>query len=67
MAMMRWRPGLFGWQRDYSAMGDLRREIDRLFDSFDCTPRGVASSGVFPALNVFEDADHIYVRAELPG
>lgn len=68
MAIVRWRPGLFGWQRDpYSAMGDLRKEIERLFDAFDGTPRAVIRSGVFPALNVSEDADHIYVRAELPG
>ena len=59
---------MFGWQRDpFSAMGDLRREMNRLFDSLGTTPRGVARSGVFPALNVSEDADHIYVRAELPG
>ena len=68
MATVRWRPGLYGWQREpFSAMGDLRREMNRLFDSFGGTPRGVARSGVFPALNVSEDADNIYVRAELPG
>jgi len=48
-------------------MEDLRREIDRLIDSFGGTSRGVARSGVFPALNVSDDADNIYVRAELPG
>jgi HSP20 family protein len=41
--------------------------MNRLFDSLGGTPRGVARSGGFPALNVSEDADNIYVRAELPG
>ena len=68
MAIVRWRPGLFSWQKEpFSAMGDLRREIDRLYDAFAATPKGVARSGVFPALNISEDADKIYVRAELPG
>ncbi len=43
----------------------LRRDMDRLFDvlwSGD-TP----GTGVFPAMNVTQDKDRYFVRAELPG
>jgi len=43
----------------------LRRDMDRLFDllSFGEEP----SAGVFPAMNVTQDDDRYFVRAELPG
>lgn len=43
----------------------LRRDMDRLFDVFWSgeTP----GTGVFPAMNVTQDKDRYYVRAELPG
>jgi HSP20 family protein len=41
--------------------------MDRVHDSV-FGRRGVAPSvGVFPALNISEDHDSLYVRAELPG
>jgi HSP20 family protein len=68
MAIVRWRPGLFGWQRDpFSEVETLQREMNRLMNSFFGGRRGVRDAGVFPALNVSEDDDNIYVRAELPG
>jgi HSP20 family protein len=42
----------------------MRREMDRLFDSFAGRS---TTSGVFPPVNVSQDADNYYVRAELPG
>jgi HSP20 family protein len=40
--------------------------MERLFDSL--TDRtSFSSAGVFPAINVSEDSDSVYVRAELPG
>ncbi|MFQ5496126.1 MAG: Hsp20/alpha crystallin family protein, partial [Phycisphaerae bacterium] len=46
-------------------------EMDRLFDEvFGGLPTlasGLTPAPVFPALNVWEDADHVYVEAELPG
>lgn len=49
----------------------LRREMDRLFEgSFEGFPRltrDMWSASAFPAVNVWEDADHIYIEAELPG
>ena len=43
----------------------LRRDMDRLFDVLWSgeTP----GPGVFPAMNVTQDKDRYYVRAELPG
>jgi HSP20 family protein len=67
MAIVRWseRPDLF---RAFDELEQLQREMNRLFSSYG----GVRSSrlhnfGVFPPLNVSENADNLYVRAELPG
>lgn len=45
----------------------MRQQMDRLFDDFSGLPSETASAGVFPAVNVSEDQDNYYVRAELPG
>ena len=44
----------------------LRREVDRLFNDFGST-REPFFSRAYPALNLTEDENSIYVRAELPG
>ena len=44
----------------------LRREMDRLFDTF-AVPEGAPASAAFPALNVWEDHDRLNVEAEVPG
>jgi HSP20 family protein len=68
MAVVRWAPGLFGWHRDsFTEMERLRREMERLFDSASGRGRIASSAGVFPAINVSEDTDNLYVRAELAG
>lgn len=64
MALIRWsdQGDLF---RPFEEMERLRREMDRLFTGFrGFRPFGV---GVFPLLNVSEDKDNLYLRAELPG
>jgi HSP20 family protein len=68
MAVVRWKPGFFGWHRDpFSEMNRLRREMDRIFGDY-AGGRGIApAAGVFPALNMSEDDSNLYVRAELPG
>ena len=43
----------------------MRRDMERLMDRF-AAPSATAA-GVFPPLNVSEDADHYYVRAPIPG
>ncbi len=68
MAVVRWKPGLFGWHPDsFAEMDRLRREMDKLSDIFVGKRRISPTAGVFPALNVSEDADNLYVMAELPG
>ncbi len=45
----------------------MRREFDALFQGLTGEyPRQVGGT-VYPALNISEDADHLYVRAEIPG
>lgn len=51
----------------FQELEQLQRRMDRLF-------RGIAGAepyprrvGVYPLVNISEDADRVYVRAELPG
>ncbi len=68
MALIRWTPGLMGWERDpFSELERMRREMDRLMSAFFPAAAIGRAAGVFPAVNISEDANNIYVRAELPG
>jgi len=58
MAIVRWQPA--------EEIDRLRQEVDRIFSSFSSGPEPFFSR-VYPALNLSEDPDHLYVRAELPG
>lgn len=51
----------------FQEMARLRREMDRLFTEAMGKGSAGLGSGVFPALNVSEDTDNVYVLAELPG
>lgn len=53
----------------WNTMNGFRNEVDRLFtDVFGDAPALLAGrAGSFPALNVWEDAEHIRIEAELPG
>jgi HSP20 family protein len=62
MAIMRWQPSPAG----ISEVDRLRQEVDRLFNTFSAGTEPFFSR-VYPALNVTEDAENLYVRAELPG
>ncbi len=47
---------------------ELRREMDRLFESFQGESGHWALRGrAFPALNVWEDGECLYAEAEVPG
>lgn len=52
-----------------TVFGDLRREVDRLFEDFTRPFNGdmFRTGGAFPALNVWEDADNVFAEAEMPG
>jgi len=45
----------------------MRQQIDRLFTDEPDAGRRMLGSGVFPPINLTEDADKFYIRAELPG
>lgn len=47
--------------------GLLQNEMNRLFDNFFGSQSRTRGSNVFPALNVYQDADNLFVTAELPG
>jgi HSP20 family protein len=69
MAILRWTPGPYGFRAPWRDLERLRNQMSGFLDSLAGTvetPRrpGV---GVFPLLNLEEDADNLYLTAELPG
>ncbi len=60
MLPTRWEP-----QNVWTEMNRLRNEMDRLFGGGDGLRRFRTS--VYPPLNLWEDDDHLFVEAELPG
>ena len=68
-SLTRWqRPVLSPWL-GFGRLTDLRDEIDRLFEAplSELTRGSQILSGWTPAMDVYEDKDNLYVRAELPG
>jgi HSP20 family protein len=53
----------------FGRLTDLRDELDRLFDSplSELVRTSQLLSGWTPALDITEDKDNLYLRAELPG
>ncbi|MBN1848875.1 MAG: Hsp20/alpha crystallin family protein [Deltaproteobacteria bacterium] len=45
----------------------MRRNMDRLYGALRGGLAAEPGAGVFPLMNVTEDNDHFYIRAELPG
>ena len=62
MLSTRWQP-LWSWQ---SELGRLHEEMDRLFQGRGSGRQALSPTG-YPLLNVWEDEDHLFVEAELPG
>jgi HSP20 family protein len=55
-----------GWE-PRRELEQLQRRMDRLFQNVFGLERSPWRVGVYPLVNISEDRDHIYVRAELPG
>jgi len=51
----------------FSDFDNLRRDMLRLLDGVSRNADLEASSGVFPPINITQDTDNFYVRAEVPG
>ena len=62
MTSKRWEP----WTEAWSEMGRLQDEMNRLFGRLGSGTRAFFGAA-YPALNVWEDEDKLYVEAELPG
>ncbi len=57
-----------GRQNPFTGLERLARQMDLLTKAMEAAPAtGWPGSSVFPAVNVTEDTDKYYVRAELPG
>jgi HSP20 family protein len=53
------------WSNTFNDFERIRREMFRFLDAYPTDQEPHA--GVFPAINVTQDRDRYYVRAELPG
>jgi HSP20 family protein len=59
-------PG-FGWRGHFQELDRIRRNLDALVNHVENRPAAMAAAGVFPLINLTEDKDTYYLRAELPG
>jgi HSP20 family protein len=66
MLVRRVWPGRPTFNGSLSDFEQARREMLRLFDSV-ANESSAGASGVFPPLNVTQDEDNVFVRAEIPG
>ncbi len=58
---------IWGWGNPLQELERMRRRMDRLSTALTKGTLEEAPAGVFPLMNVTEDKDNYYVRAELPG
>jgi len=57
-----------GWRHPFSELERMSRQMNQLTQGLFGRPGlGWRPASVFPAINLTEDADNYYVRAELPG
>jgi HSP20 family protein len=57
-----------GWQHPFTEMERISRQMDRLTHAlFGRSGLSLSPARVFPAVNITEDNDQYYIRAELPG
>ncbi|MFZ2631882.1 MAG: Hsp20/alpha crystallin family protein [Desulfosalsimonadaceae bacterium] len=56
------------YRNPFNELERMRRQMDALAGNlFSGAPQTATACGVYPALNVTEDKDKYYIRAELPG
>jgi HSP20 family protein len=60
--------GVPGWdfRSPYGELERVRRQMDRLYEGLSSQGQR-ATAGVFPLINLTENKDRFFVRAELPG
>ncbi len=57
----------FDLRSSFDELDGMRRRLDSLLGTVKRGGYGFAGSNVFPAINLTEDKDNYYLRAELPG
>jgi HSP20 family protein len=65
MIIRRMWPTYGPWRGSFGQLEDMRRDMQRLFDALEGSGREY--TGVFPPMNITQDADNFYLRADLPG
>lgn len=55
------------FETPFADFEQLRRQMLRLFDAVGNEASGEWGAGVFPPVNITQDGDHYFVRAEVPG
>jgi HSP20 family protein len=68
MLVRRVWPARPAYDNPFADLDRLRREVLRLFDGqADGDRSGQGPGAVFPPMNITQDGDNFYVRAEVPG
>ncbi len=57
----------FDLRTSFDELDNMRRRLDNLMGSVKRGGYRLMGSGVFPLINLTEDKDNYYLRAELPG
>jgi HSP20 family protein len=55
------------WYNPFAELDRVRREMDRLLEGYSSGSPGFTPSGLWPPVNVSQDGESYYVRAEIPG
>ncbi len=66
MAIVRY-PRFLDYSNPFQELERMRREMDRLFSGLMGEAGYRLTSGVYPAVNIFEDGENFILEAELPG
>jgi HSP20 family protein len=56
-----------GWESPLDELERMRRQMDQFAEKFLGGLPGQEFAGVFPLINLTEDKNNLYLRAELPG
>lgn len=57
----------WGTRGSYENLERMRRQMENLFNQISAGSTGRTRAGVFPAINLTEDTNAYFIRAELPG
>jgi HSP20 family protein len=67
MIVRRFNVPTVGWRGAFEDLERMRRDMDRMFHHMLGRTYRPETAGVFPLINLTENKDNYYVRAELPG